>query len=268
MKKKKGENIMNSNISGKLLALRKQNGYSQEELAERLGVSRQAVSKWERGEASPDTENLITLAKLYHISLDKLFDLSEDTAEQRVSINLEKKSAPQPEIIYEDMMPGAADGVKNNNTTTYKEPESNYSAYFKYETVDDAQPEEKSTSGYSDKVLSVAEKIQNDGKFYKSLMKFPYPIAVLAAFLVSGAFFNLWHPMWMLFLTIPLYYTTIPAIKHRNPNIFCYPVLVSLLYLIAGFTLNLWHPGWLAFMTIPAYYWAINMNKDEKEKNI
>ena len=166
------------------------------------------------------------------------------------------------------MMPGAADGVKNNNTTTYKEPESNYSAYFKYETVDDAQPEEKSTSGYSDKVLSVAEKIQNDGKFYKSLMKFPYPIAVLAAFLVSGAFFNLWHPMWMLFLTIPLYYTTIPAIKHRNPNIFCYPVLVSLLYLIAGFTLNLWHPGWLAFLTIPAYYWAINMNKDEKEKNI
>ena len=74
--------------------------------------------------------------------------------------------------------------------------------------------------------------------------------------------------MWMLFLTIPLYYTTIPAIKHRNPNIFCYPVLVSLLYLIAGFTLNLWHPGWLAFLTIPAYYWAINMNKDEKEKNI
>lgn len=78
--------------------------------------------------------------------------------------------------------------------------------------------------------------------------------------------------MWMLFLTIPLYYTAIPAIKHRNPNIFCYPVAVTLAYLIAGFMFRLWHPGWISFMSIPFYYicFANNRRKNKvkhKRKN-
>lgn len=51
---------------------RKHAGYTQESLAEKLGVSRQAVSKWERSESSPDTDNLIALAQLYGVSLDEL----------------------------------------------------------------------------------------------------------------------------------------------------------------------------------------------------
>ncbi len=68
---------MNIEIANKLYRLRKQNGFSQEELASRLGISRQAVSKWERAEVSPDTDNLIALARLYNISLDELL-LGED----------------------------------------------------------------------------------------------------------------------------------------------------------------------------------------------
>ena len=63
---------MNIEIANKLLELRKAEGLSQEQLAQKLGISRQAVSKWERGEASPDTDNLIELARLYDISLDEL----------------------------------------------------------------------------------------------------------------------------------------------------------------------------------------------------
>lgn len=47
-------------------------GYTQEDLAKRLFVSRQAISKWERGEAIPDIENIIALADLYDISIDNL----------------------------------------------------------------------------------------------------------------------------------------------------------------------------------------------------
>lgn len=47
-------------------------GLSQEALAAQLGVSRQAVNKWERSESSPDTDNLIALAALYGVSLDEL----------------------------------------------------------------------------------------------------------------------------------------------------------------------------------------------------
>lgn len=63
---------MDMQMAERLVARRKAAGYSQEALAAELGVSRQAVSKWERGEASPDTDNLIALAGLYGVTLDEL----------------------------------------------------------------------------------------------------------------------------------------------------------------------------------------------------
>ncbi|MGN0650063.1 MAG: helix-turn-helix domain-containing protein [Oscillospiraceae bacterium] len=51
---------------------RKQNKFTQEQVAERLGVSRQAVAKWERGESLPDIENCIAMADMYEVSVDSL----------------------------------------------------------------------------------------------------------------------------------------------------------------------------------------------------
>mgnify|MGYP000933314589 CR=1 FL=1 len=51
---------------------RKKLGISQEELGARLGVSRQAVSKWERGEADPSTANLLALGRLYGVPAEEL----------------------------------------------------------------------------------------------------------------------------------------------------------------------------------------------------
>lgn len=59
-------------IPQKILTLRKQQGLSQEALAERLGVSRQAVSRWERGTALPDAENLAGLSRVLGVSADAL----------------------------------------------------------------------------------------------------------------------------------------------------------------------------------------------------
>ncbi len=72
---------MNIEIANRLINLRKQSGLSQEELAAKLGLSRQAVSKWERAEASPDTDNLICLAKLYGVSLDDLLNTDQPVEE-------------------------------------------------------------------------------------------------------------------------------------------------------------------------------------------
>ena len=51
---------------------RTQNGMTQEQLAERIGVSRQAVAKWEKGETLPDIDNVIALADLYGVTVDSL----------------------------------------------------------------------------------------------------------------------------------------------------------------------------------------------------
>ena len=82
---------MNIKIANRLVELRKKNGLSQEQLAEQLGLSRQAVSKWERAEASPDTDNLICLAKIYGISLDELLADDESIDDIRRNVKEQQK---------------------------------------------------------------------------------------------------------------------------------------------------------------------------------
>lgn len=59
-------------ISENLQFLRREFHFSQEDVAEKIGVSRQAVAKWESGETMPDMVNCMALAKLYNVSLDDL----------------------------------------------------------------------------------------------------------------------------------------------------------------------------------------------------
>lgn len=64
-------------LAEKIMSLRKQNGWSQEELAEQLGVSRQSVSKWESAASIPDIEKIIRMSQLFGVTTDYL--LKEDT---------------------------------------------------------------------------------------------------------------------------------------------------------------------------------------------
>ena len=59
-------------LGEKIKKLRKENNLSQEQLAEKLNVSRQAISKWEANKAYPDIENLILLRKIFDVTLDDL----------------------------------------------------------------------------------------------------------------------------------------------------------------------------------------------------
>ena len=61
-------------IGKKIMNLRKKNGLSQEELAEKVGVARQTISKWELGETSPDLKQASELSKIFNVSLDELVD--------------------------------------------------------------------------------------------------------------------------------------------------------------------------------------------------
>lgn len=61
-------------LSDKIIGLRKSNGMSQEDLAEQLNVSRQAISRWENGSALPDATNILQLSKLFHVTADYLLN--------------------------------------------------------------------------------------------------------------------------------------------------------------------------------------------------
>ena len=61
-------------LSDKLIELRKEKGWSQEDFAEKLDVSRQAISRWENGSALPDAQNLFRISKLFNVSADYLLN--------------------------------------------------------------------------------------------------------------------------------------------------------------------------------------------------
>ncbi len=67
----------------KLKSIRKQAGMSQEKLAEKIGVSRQAVTKWETDTGIPDMENIMAISSLFHISIDELFSNEKGMKNQK-----------------------------------------------------------------------------------------------------------------------------------------------------------------------------------------
>lgn len=69
----------------KIQKLRKEAGLSQEELACQLNVSRQAISKWERNNGYPETEKIIRMSKIFHVTMDYLLN-EEDTQMQGINI--------------------------------------------------------------------------------------------------------------------------------------------------------------------------------------
>ena len=73
------------NIADRIQYLRKQNGYSQEELADKVGVSRQAVSKWESEQSIPDLEKVIIMSELFEVTTDYILKGIEP-----VSIRIER----------------------------------------------------------------------------------------------------------------------------------------------------------------------------------
>ena len=71
-------------IGEKISALRREKGMSQDELAEKLDVSRQSVSKWESGTALPDTEKILAMSELFGVSTDFLLRDTEEFVEEEV----------------------------------------------------------------------------------------------------------------------------------------------------------------------------------------
>lgn len=98
-------------ISEKILYCRKRCGFSQEALAEKIGVSRQAISKWETGEATPELSKLALLAKTFGVTADWLIsedDPPEGSAAQSQSV---QQPTPVQSPNWVDSLPGAVRGL-------------------------------------------------------------------------------------------------------------------------------------------------------------
>lgn len=205
---------------------RKLHGLSQEELADKLGVSRQAISKWECGDSSPDTDNLIALSKIYGISIDELLN-----------------NTPESRKLDDD-----GDACANETEEDDREVRG-----------DNAEVKDKLNSDFDDEVDDM-----DYGKHHKPRPTAKQRLAMgivsgctvfvsLIIYLCIGMCLHVWHPTWLVFLSVVLIPSFLGSIIHKDADGF-YPVLVSTTYLVVGFLTGLWHPCWVMFITIPIYY--------------
>ncbi len=184
---------MNIAIANRLVALRKANGLSQEALAEKLGISRQAISKWERAEASPDTANLMALAQLYGTTLDDLLNTETDA------------ETPQPAEAAPEKPPETALQKKAGAMFKFPFPLLVVILYLALGFIGHLWH----PTWLVGLLIPIYYHLAGALKIRKPrarLLAMPVPEAVLLLYLLLGFLLHLWHPGWLLFLLIPLYY--------------------------------------------------------------
>lgn len=275
---------MDITTANRLYELRKQHGYSQDELAEMLNVSRQAVSKWERSESSPDTDNLIALAKLYGISLDDLLGYTPqasgacdnkgetaDGADNEIGSDSTVSVESDGDKVHID-----EDGIyiedKNGEKVTIK----GGIAKFVNKVVGNVHIDGKKTSTSADEgapKVTIAEgnvvvsQKQKTARIINDCVWGASFLLATIAYLLMGFLCNLWHPGWILFFAPFILGGISNTITHRNASEFPIVFLALAAYLLMGFLANLWHPGWVIFILIPAYYIVVEPIKKAVKSN-
>lgn len=266
---------MNIEIANRLLQYRKSSGLSQEELADKIGVSRQAVSKWERAEASPDTDNLIILAKVYGVSLDELLS-GKGEPEANTNSADEENTAPDDDTTYvKDERVSFKHGIhvhngKDDVDISFKDGinvKSGDGSHVKVNKDGVYVHDGEKVRAYTDEDghVMVDENIDRNKK-KKIANKIPVWAVSLIAFLIlgfSGVCWG-WALSWVCFLAIPLYYSLVEAVYKRNPSHFAYPVLCVAVHMIISFVFGLWAWSWIVYLTIPIYYCIASIIKREK----
>lgn len=243
-------------MAQRLVGRRKAAGLSQEALAAQLGVSRQAVSKWERSESSPDTDNLIALAALYGVSLDELLygeaasdaDGSEDGSTETVDEAKEAEDSAEHadcgdkplvdislargiHVIDPNKGEEVHVGWNGIHVTNERKGEEVHVGPdgVHVDTLEDdghsVHTDDDGTVTIDGETFSswkeAHDKLDHHGKHFHTKVgrtwnKFPFPALVALAYLVLGIVYGTWAAGLFLVFLIPVYYAFGDFIDQRH----------------------------------------------------
>jgi len=290
---------MNIEIAKRLAERRREAGYSQEALAEKLGVTRQAVSKWERSESSPDTDNLIALARLYSVSLDELLnvdptiaeDVEFEAADRAASARLSGETMTSTNSSgdggsYVHINP--IDGVHVKDGNTGEE------VHVGWRGIHIQEGSGRGWSGEWRDWRNWREWQNNDYDIDVSTLRdaatmaklktwnhFPFPLLMFIVYLLVGIFappitenagtFDGWQYGLFLIAALPMYYIAGDAIIRRRPARFVqgfYPLAVMTTFLWFWLIEGMPHPTWVLFLTIPIVEWVCHTISYSKQREV
>lgn len=265
-------------MAQRLVDRRKAPGLSQEALAAQLGVSRQAVSKWERSESSPDTDNLIALAALYGVSLDELLygetvrdaddsagsdpgaDNSDEVEEAEASA--ERTDCGDKPLVDISLARGIHVIDPDKGEEVHVGPGGIH--------VDTLEDDGHSVHTNADGTVTIDgetfsswkeahDKLDHHGKHFHTKLgrawnEFPFPALVVLAYLVLGIIYGTWAMGLFLVFLIPVYYAIGDFIDRRHLSKLVediYPAAALVWFLYMWLCLGQPHPAWVILITIP-----------------
>lgn len=241
--------------ANRLYEYRKKNGLSQEELAEKLGVSRQAVSKWERAEASPDTDNLINLSKIYGVSLDALINKSPNNCETGDTAGAESDSEGDKNDSDDGKSSdknNSATNISFNNGIHIEDGDEKVHISSKGIHVEDSN--ETVNIGWHGINIDKDKVNENlDDKYKSKDGSFKFKYANGKAY-VNGVEVDEEDYDKMENMNIHIRSCRNKRMVLRD---FPFALLATISYLLLGFIGGYWHPGWIVFMLIPVVHSAI-----------
>ena len=236
---------MNVDIASRLVALRKKFGYSQETLAEQLGISRQAVSKWERAEASPDTDNLITLAKLYGVSLDELLNTELGLPDKGDESRDSEEADTQSSDTYDETDPDSKQGRWNSKSGIHVEDNGD-EVHIGWDGIRVKEKKGSHVSigwnGIKVKDPGVEVNVSGDGVYVKDADgKYKAKVGGSPVSDEEKADdFEDWEDWW--------------GFRDRKKNIFQripLGIIAVITFILIGFLTGMWHPAWMIFLLVP-----------------
>ena len=190
--------MLPENFSSNLYMLRHKSGMSQEDFAEKINVSRQAVSKWERNEAYPDIENLLAISELFGVSLDMLVTGSIEEIPAQAEV-LPKDNDDDEEDYAEDAYINANIRIRIWYDLPY--PIIITIAYLLWGFFGNGWDIGWTLYVTVPVFYSIIDCIR-----HKKVSDFCYPVFITFVYLLIGMAWGMWHPWWILFVTIPVFH--------------------------------------------------------------
>ncbi|MGN1103407.1 MAG: helix-turn-helix domain-containing protein [Candidatus Coproplasma sp.] len=227
--------------------LRKKNKITQEELAEELNLSRQSVSKWETGEAYPETDKLIALCDKFGVTLDELVrgDLTNEDSIEEVN------EAEEAQDVKKD----------EEEKSTYSECERSACA---------------GCASHLHAHRAMHGHVHTKGTMIGAAISSSVMIVCAIVYLCLGFCLELWHPTWLVFfggIIVSMWASGLTekesgkSLKEKIGGLICGTVMIGalLIFLTIGFVCSIWHPTWIAFVVAVAICGVVGTITNKKD---
>lgn len=260
---------MTIEVANRLVDFRKKFGYSQEELANQLNVSRQSISNWESGEVTPSIDYLKALAKIYGVTMDELVSCDK-SVDEVLKAHGTKDAKSEDSKASENKSDAKDDKATRNNDQVHIGKDGIHVHSKDGDNVD------IDISGIHVNDESISDMVSNsfdwhNQKKFKNLSKYQKRkrlankveglssgimfLLVTIAYMLLGFFVkDGWKIYWTLYLLIPVLGGLISTFILGKVSRFPIVMIVCFVYLFGGAYANLWHPFWVEFLVIPVFY--------------